>query len=264
MLRSPLYLAAGCALDAEPVALVDAAARAGFDGLGLRLSHDHALDQRGIERLGARLREAGVRLHDVEVHRLGPASPDPAPLVDAAAALGASFVLVVSDLADDDETLTRLGEFSATCRAGGVTAALEYMAWTTPHASAAAVAMARDVDCVVVVDVLHHHRLGESPEALADVVSSGRLGWVQLCDAGPEVPDGIDALVHEARHGRLPPGHGDLPLADLLQAVPPGTPVSVEVQSDTLGQRSVDERAELLFQAATATLAAAHEPRSTG
>lgn len=269
MPRSPLFLAAGCALDVDARALVEAAAQAGFDGVGLRLSHDHALDPNGLDEhglagVGALLREHGLRLHDAEVHRISDVTPDPAPLIDAAAALGASHVLVVSDLADDAQTVDQLGRFAQRCRAAGMIAALEYMAWTNPRSSAGAIRMAEAADTVIVVDLLHHHRLGEGVDQLRDVVASSRLGWVQLCDAPDESPGGPDALIDEARHHRLPPGEGRLPLRELLQAVPAGTPISVEVQSDVLARRPVVERAALLHRAAAAVLAAAHDPSSTG
>jgi sugar phosphate isomerase/epimerase len=262
--RSPLFLAAGCALDVDARTLVEAAAQAGFDGVGLRLSHDHALEVGALAGVGALLREHGLRLHDAEVHRISDATPDPAPLIDAAAALGASHVLVVSDLADDAQTIDQLGRFAQRCRAAGMTAALEYMAWTNPRSSAGAIRMAEAADSVIVVDLLHHHRLGEGVDQLRDVVASGRLGWVQLCDAPAESPDGHDALIDEARHRRLPPGEGRLPLSALLQAVPAGTPISVEVQSDVLARLPLVERAALLHRTAAAVLAAAHDPSSTG
>ena len=264
MPRSPLFLAAGCALDVDARTLVEAAAQAGFDGVGLRLSHDHALDADGLAGVGALLREHGLRVHDAEVHRISDATPDPGRLIDAAAALGASHVLVVSDLADDARTVDQLGRFAQRCRAAGMTAALEYMAWTNPRSSAGAIRMAEAADTVIIVDLLHHHRLGEGVAQLRDVVASGRLGWVQLCDAPAESPGGHDALIDEARHRRLPPGEGRLPLRELLQAVPAGTPISVEVQSDVLARRPVVERAALLHRAAAAVLAAAHDPSSTG
>ena len=66
------------------------------------------------------------------------------------------------------------------------------------------------------------------------------------------------------RHRRLPPGHGELPLLDLLRAVPAETPMSIEVQSDELRHIAVETRATMLHRAAVDTLARAHDPSSTG
>lgn len=263
MTRAPLCLAAGSLLDADPFTLADAAAAAGFDGIGLRLSHDHALDTAGLRRLASRLNDLGLFVHDVEVHRIGAAAgdDDAGPLIDAAALVGARFVLVVSDLADDtagrDRSVHHLGRIVERGRAAGVTVGLEYMAWTTPRRSADAVQMAAATGATVVVDVLHHTRLGEGATELRAVVASGRLGWVQVCDAPLGAP--VD-LLDEARHHRLTPGEGALPLGVLLAEVADDVVRSVEVQSDVLAaQLGPFERAAAL---AAATRSEGHANRT--
>ena len=262
----PLHLAAGSMLDADPFALVDAAAHAGFDGVGLRLSLDHALDRSEVVALGAQLRDRGLVVHDAEVHRIGTGPDDVAALIDATARLGARHLLVVSDLSSTAETEDQLGSLAERCRTAGVVAALEYMAWTTPARSADAVRLAAATGSVVVVDLLHHHRLGEGVDELNAVVDSGLLGWVQLCDAPATAPgDGdLAALIDEARHRRLPPGEGRLPLHALLQALPTGTAISVEVQSTDLAALAPRRRAERLHAAAMHVLTAGHDSKSTG
>lgn len=242
----PLALAAGSLLDADALTMVEAAAAAGFAAVGVRLPDQAAMDRRALTAVRSRADALGLRVHDVEVHRIG-AGSDIGPLADAAAVLGAPSVLVVSDLPDRTATLEALGAVAERCRAAGVTAALETMAWTTPSSPLDAVAMADATGCVVLVDVLHHIRVGAGPEELRAVVRSGRLGWVQLCDAPAAAPAD---LLHEARHGRLPPGDGALPLADLLAAVPAATMLSVEVQSDALRRLPPGERAALLYRTA--------------
>ena len=176
---------------------------------------------------------------------------------DALARRGEGGRVVVSDLDLATHGLAAtedaLGDVARRCHAEGVTAALEYMAFTTPRSSADAVALARATDSVVVVDVLHHHRLGEGATELGNVARSGTLGWVQICDAPAAAP--ID-LIDEARHHRLPPGQGELPLDALLAAVPADVALSVEVQSDHLAARFEPAvRAALLHRAC---LAAGH------
>jgi sugar phosphate isomerase/epimerase len=247
-----LVLAAGSVLDAEPELIVRIAADAGFDAVGLRPGPDLLADRARLDEIAALSVATGATIHDVEVHRIGPAAPDPRPLLDASAALGARAVLVVSDLPSEAETEERLGALVQQCRQRELAAALEYMAWTTPADPRAAIHVAESTGAVVVVDLLHHHRVGAGVAELAEVVASGRLGWVQLADAPVEAPGD---LLHEARHERLPPGHGELPLTDLLAVIPAGTPISVEVQSDALAASSPPaERAALLASAARAVL----------
>lgn len=264
MTTASLCLAAGSLLDADPFVLADAAAAAGFDGIGLRLSHDHALDAAGLRRLAAHIGHLGLTVHDVEVHRIGASNGDDVgPLVDAAAAVGARHLLVVSDLADNpsgrEHTVHRLGTVVERCRSAGLVAGIEYMAWTTPRRSVDAVAMAAATGAVVVVDLLHHTRLGEGVDELRAVVASGRLGWVQVCDAPATAPAD---LLDEARHRRLPPGDGRLPLDVLLAEVPADVVRSVEVQSDAMTARLAPvERAATLYAAATR---GGHPAKSTG
>jgi sugar phosphate isomerase/epimerase len=251
-----LLLAAGSMLDADPLTLIDAAAGAGFDGVGLRLTSDaDGLVARDAD-LAAyveRARQQRIAIHDVEVHRIDSTKTDPAPLIEAAATLGAEAVLVVSDLADVHGTERALGAFADRCRSAGVVAAVEYMAWTTPSSPALAVRLAEVTGAQIVVDVLHHHRLGASAAELADVVASGLLAWVQLADGVAGHPAD---LIDEARHHRLPPGEGELPLVELLDALAGDVTFTVEVQSDQL-QRTYppDERARLLAGAANRLLA---------
>jgi sugar phosphate isomerase/epimerase len=243
-----LTLAAGSVLDLDPLAIAELAAVAGFDAIGLRLSADHALDAAGAAELRRRCDALGLAVHDVEVHRIGDsATADVGQVCDAAAAVGAHALLVVSDT-DERATRTALGAVVARAAASGLVVGLEYMAWTTPSLPADAVTMADETGAVVVVDLLHHVRVGAGVAELAAVVASGRLGWVQLADAPSARPAD---LVHEARHARLPPGEGGLPLHELLAVVPPDAVMSVEVQSDALAaERTPADRVAHLAAAA--------------
>ncbi|MCY1414279.1 hypothetical protein D9M71_297260 [compost metagenome] len=51
---------------------------------------------------------------------------------------------------------------------------------------------------------------------------------VQWCDA-PALAPVEEGIIREAREGRLPPGEGQLPLAGLLDVLPPQVHCSVEV-----------------------------------
>jgi sugar phosphate isomerase/epimerase len=260
-----LALAAGSVLDAAPEAAVRAAAAAGFDALGLRSSAEHALDVAGRRRLRKLADDLGVVVHDLEVVRLRDAGSldEVDRLLEAAADLGAARLLVVSDHPDPAVTEELLAATVERAAGAEVIVGLEYMAWTTPSDPAAAAAMAARTGARVIVDLLHHVRIGAGAAELHDLVASGRLGWVQLCDA-PLAP--LSDLVHEARNERRPPGEGELPLRELLQVVPDGTTCSVEVQSDVLAGRTTPaERAVLLATTARRVLGTAGQsPSSTG
>ena len=60
------------------------------------------------------------------------------------------------------------------------------------------------------------------------------LPYLQIADAVAEPVDpSLAGLREEALHGRLLPGHGDLPLAAIVAAVP-DVPLSIEMRSRQL------------------------------
>ena len=244
-----ISLAAGTVLDAPPAAVLTAAAQAGYDAAGLRI--DPA--SMAVADAGALRRQAadlGVTLLDLEVVRLRPDRPfdDHLRLLELAHALGARFLLTVSEHPSHTDTVTDLARLATAAHGADTRIALEFMRFTEVRTLAAALSTLDDAgadEAVVLVDALHLHRGGEGPEALAGV---DRIGYLQLCDAPADSPAD---LADEARHHRLAPGTGELPLGCLLAHGPAGLPLSVEVQSDELLARY--EPAERAARLLTAT-----------
>nr|WP_239522128.1 sugar phosphate isomerase/epimerase [Geodermatophilus sabuli] len=251
-------MSAGTVLDARPDDALDAAAAAGFDAFGTRWDPEHAIGS-----LRRRIDDSGLALLDLEVVRLGPGTPvgHHRPWVDAAAELGARFLLVVSSHDDPARTADELATLAGWCAPAGVTVALEFMRFTavpTLHAAGELVRAAGGTGLTVLVDVLHLQRGGETP---ADLTRPGAppVGYLQLCDAPADPPGDLAALAEEARHGRLFPGDGELPLADVLAALPADLPVCVEVQSDTWSrQLDVPARARRAMDSVRGLLGAPH------
>ena len=256
----PLSLAPATVGELGPVDVVECAAAAGFASTGVR-PPDPARDAPAI---AAALRRTGVALLDLEYVRIAPRSPTGSPLTDeqlatadAAAELGARFLLVVSDDPDPGATPAALAALRDRLAGSPTAVALEFMAFTAVRRLADAVGLARRVPGVrVLLDPLHLARGGDAADAPA-AVDPALLGYGQLCDAGPPPtgPDRTAALAQEARHDRLPPGHGELPLAAFLGALPPDLPLSVEVHSDRLrAQLDPVARARLVHDAARTLL----------
>lgn len=248
-----LSLAAATVGDLAPADAVECAAAAGFALAGVR-PPEPADD---VPAVAAALRRTGVALLDYEYVRLapGPLTDAQRRASDAAGDLAARFLLVVSDDPDTGATAAKLAELRDRLAGARTVPALEFMAFTAVRDLAGAVALAERVPGVrVLVDALHLVRCGDTTAALG-AVDPGLLGYVQLCDAAGPAPDGPAALAREARHDRLPPGHGDLPLARFLAALPAGIPLSLEVQSDHL-HADLDPvaRARLVRDAARALL----------
>ncbi len=239
---------------ASPIEHIEAAAAAGFDSVGLRLlaptdlrlEHEVVGDRRLIRAIAAACRATGITPLDAEVFFLSP-GVDMDRLraaADAAAEIGASSLLAVCM---DPDRQRALDGFAALCDMaadGGMTVALEFMRWSpvpTIEAAVAFIADAGPANAAVCIDALHLARSGGDPSTLP-ALPSGTL--VQLCDALAAAPP-LDQLLAEARTDRRYPGEGGLPLGRLIAALPPETPVSVEVPHRDHAGRTVAERARL-------------------
>ncbi|OJY52044.1 TIM barrel protein [Pseudonocardia sp. 73-21] len=242
-----LSLAAGSVLDLAPGAVPGCAADAGYPLCGVRLA-DPA---REVAAVAAALASTGVGLLDVEVVRLGPGPLTDADRVLAAAAaeLGARFLLTVSHDPDEAGTVAKVAELAALLAGTPTRVALEPMLFTALRTREDAERVAGAVaGTVVLLDPLHLYRAGTPLGAPTD---PALVGYAQLTDTAATLAP--SDLAHEARHERVPPGLGVLPLATFLAALPTGIPLSVEVQSDHLA-RGLDPtaRARRLHAAAAA------------
>ncbi|SHK53330.1 Sugar phosphate isomerase/epimerase [Pseudonocardia thermophila] len=220
-------LSAATVLDLAPGDVPRCAADAGYPFCGVRFS-DVAAQAPAV---AAGLRSSGVELLDVEVVRLGPdgVTDEHRRLADAAAELGARFLLTVSQDPDLAATTDRVAAVADLLAGSTTRVAIEPMLFTGIRTRSDAERVARAVPgTVVLLDPLHLHRAGTPLSQPAD---PDLTGYAQLCDAAAEEP--LD-LAHEARHERLVPGEGVLALSEFLAALPPATPLSIEVQSDQL------------------------------
>jgi sugar phosphate isomerase/epimerase len=230
-----LVLAAGSVLDLDPLRQIEVAAAAGFWGLGLRLGSARAADRAALDGIAAAAQHHGVILHDLEVIRIPADGTDPAEaevLCAAAGHLGIGSVLAVSDHESHDHTVAVLRRIAETAATHDVEVVVEYMAWTTPATPRAALEMAAATGCRIVVDVLHHHRVGGHLDDAAAIIAGDHFAWLQLCDGPLDGPGTIDGIIHEARHARATPGHGEFDLTGYLGLITAPSIISVEVQSD--------------------------------
>ena len=122
---------------------------------------------------------------------------------------------------------------------------------TLAHA-ASIVAKAKRANASVLIDALHFSRSGGLP-AHVKQVDPALLRYAQICDASAEIPAPTDtpALIREARTGRLLPGEGALPLAELVAALPAGAPLAIEAPCRATANLPALERAKLAYRALT-------------
>ena len=251
-----LSLSAGTVLDCPVRGLADVAATAGFGAFGVRLLDDTTVDD--LRALRRRADSLGLPVFDLEVVRIQQQgySTDIDRMIEAGAVLGATWLLTTCEDPDLDRGAERFYALAEAVRPYGLRLAFEAMAFTTVHTVAEALAFSEGVpDAGVIVDMLHHQRAGQSPAQLATIDRS-RISYIQLCDGPASAPSTAEGLAREARTARLPPGEGDLPLAEMLTALDVRTvPFAVEVQQvERAHTDSPTVRATHYFKASMALL----------
>jgi sugar phosphate isomerase/epimerase len=258
-------------LDTTPPELVAVAADAGFRTIGIRLCatasvgvppydalHDGPLLRETLRRLA----DTGVSVLDTEFLRFEPDEPVGVPegFLEVSARLGARNVLVMSAEPDEARTVDRLGDLCDRAAAYGLAVCLEFAVYTgvrTLADAARVVAKSGRPNASVLVDALHFSRSGGLPAHIATVDAS-LFRYAQICDASADMPGPTDtpALIREARTGRLLPGEGALPLADLVAAFAPTLPLAVEAPSRALAELPPLERARRAHRTFSALLGA--------
>ena len=257
--RHLLSLASGVLPEFSPEQTAAAAVAAGWRAVGLWVepaTWTVATTRAVRDRLG----DGGLRVLDVEVIWIkpGPLDADHLRILDIGAAVGAENVLVVSSDPDMPATAAKLVALVEHARGTDLRVALEFAAFTDVHSlddALAVLARPELADASVLVDPLHFAPTGGTPAALA-VVPVSRFAYAQFCDApahGPH-PGNKAAIIHEAVDLRLLPGDGELPLRELLDALPDALPLSVELRSKALrdGYPDAAERARAVLEATLA------------
>ena len=264
----PISLAALTVLELSPPALVSCAADAGFSHVGIRLlpatstepQYDLIGDTPLLREVERRLADTGVKVLDVEIFRIKPATriADHEAAIATAARLGARELLVAGNDPVESRLIDGFATFCDLAARYGLGAGLEFMPWTDAkdlRQAARIVARAGRANAGVLIDPFH---LSRSRSRIADIASipPAQLRVMQFCDVPAAVPPTMEAILAQARAERLFPGDGEIDLPGLLRAVPPHIALSVEVPTHTLA-RSVGatERARRALAATRRVLA---------
>jgi sugar phosphate isomerase/epimerase len=228
------------ALPLRPLGLLDLAAEAGLDAVGLRgtrLTPDEPFVEIVADPVVRQaIRDHPVAVHDLEVAKLDPATEpaDLLPLLRTAAELGARSVVTQLPDADVDRRTRRFGELCDLAGPLGLRCEIEFLPWTATAglAEAAAVMAATGrSNGGILVDLIHLHRSGGTVERLRELPAS----WFRLLhlnDAPAQAPADDAGLVRAARHERLLPGDGAIDIAGVLAALPDDLTIAVEVPND--------------------------------
>ena len=76
----------------------------------------------------------------------------------------------------------------------------------------------------VLVDTIHVDRSGGSAAEIASMPPT-LIAYAQICDAHGPRPADFETMIFQARNERAFPGEGNLDLAGMLRALPPGIPL---------------------------------------
>lgn len=234
-----LSLASGILPEFGAVDVVEAGASAGFDAVGLWIDPAEWTPQSTRETRGA-LARTGMPVLDVEVVWIKPdtALDDHRKVIDAGAELGAANVLCVSSHPDTGVTAETLAALCRHAEGSGMRVALEFGIFTEVRNLKQALGVIGQVDhplAAVLVDPIHVDRSGTTVAEVA-AIDRALLPYAQFCDARALRPDHADfaAVIADAVDFREQCGEGVLPLAALLEALPPNIPLSIELRSAAL------------------------------
>lgn len=224
-----LSLAPTCLPGATALEFLDCAGASGCDSIGLRLVRSPSLafhpviGEPAIER-EVRARLAGGTVLDIFTFYLEPAA-DFATFERAlafGAAIGARYALAQGNDPDAARLADAFGHFCDLCAKVGLVAMIEFnpaRPLANCHQARSLIERAGRTNAGICFDPLHLVRSGGSPADLAAVAKAAPhlVPYAQFSD-------GITTPV-----GRRLAGEGELPIAAFVRALPPGTPLSVEV-----------------------------------
>jgi sugar phosphate isomerase/epimerase len=187
----------------------------------------------------AALEECSVRLGQAEGFLIMPGLEirDSEAMLDIMAELGAPAVNTVVVEPDRTRALDQYAAFAEMAAERGLPAMLEFMPMMPPGNLAEAVDFIAESGAEngrIMLDSMHFFRSGSQSTELAGIDPSC-IGYIQLCDVplpkvgGPMTEEMAHVYGEEARHHRLCPGEGDLPLGDFLAALPRDLTVGLEV-----------------------------------
>jgi sugar phosphate isomerase/epimerase len=232
-------------LNTPPPQLVETAAVAGFDFVGVRVRPVTAVERPYVMQPGSpllaetrrRMADTGIRVVDIEFLLLDGTMGRDAwmPMFEAGAALGAEYLTVAASDPDHGRLSATLAQMVQDGKDYGITPSLEPISYQQVRSLPGAAALAEETGCKVLLDALHYTRFGGILNEVKSIAD--RIPMLQLCDGPATPPQDPEALIVESRSDRQIPGQGDFPLIELVQAVDPSLPVSVEVAADALVSR---------------------------
>jgi sugar phosphate isomerase/epimerase len=214
-----------------PLEYVDAASKAGYEAIGLRVFrspgitypfHPIADDAKLAGEVRRAISDSGMEVVDVLSFYMQPEMDFDAMLapLEFGRQIGASYALVIGDDPEWDRMVQNFGRFCDICGGLGLSASIEApVVRRVIDRTEKAVRLIKDsgrANAAIALDPLHFYRLGETPDVL-EAFEPELFPYTQITDGLLEGP-------------RCALGEGGAPLYGLLDALTPGLPLSLEWQ----------------------------------
>ena len=200
-------------------------------------------EDRALRRdMAAAMRDRGVSLSTAEGFMVRPGADirDSAADLDAICELGAPRINMISIDPDQTRSFDQFAILVEMAEKRGLESTVEFAPIMMIPDLAAACAAIRHVgrpSFRLLIDTLHVARSGLSAKDLA-ALDPALIGYIQLCDAPLAFTQ--DSYIHEASVERMAPGDGELPLLDILAALPRDLVVGLEIPMLKDAQAGVD------------------------
>ena len=256
---NPLFLAPTTLPDTLPVEYILAAKQGGCDGVGLRLNRSPGLpfhpvvgDAALIRNMQCVLADTGLPVLDIYSFYLRPDTniDDFIPALALGAEFGAKFAVVMGDDTDGSRLSNNFGRICDEAARFGLTCTVEFAVIRPLATLQQTLKLIRESgrkNAVVCMDPLNFFRAGESARDLKGL-DPALFPYAQVSD-GIRSPD--DDLANLGRMGpnqRRMLGEGEVPMAELLDSLPRGLPLSIELPMPRGGTHSANEWATLVVR----------------
>lgn len=248
---NPFILPPTSVMDVRPLDFVRIAGEVGYDGVGLRLYKSPHLpffpvadDPALVRAMKQTIAYYGLQVLDIFTFYLLPETNVAAfrPALELGAEFGARFAVIQGNDPDRSRLRERFAQACDMAAELDLSIVVEFV----PARQIATLGMALDLvtqaaraNAGVLVDPLHLARSGGTPDEVR-CVEREILPYAQFCDGVLDPGEPNPALLGKPMSlgTRCVPGEGRLPIRELLRALPPDVPLSIEVLSsgDDLGQ----------------------------
>jgi sugar phosphate isomerase/epimerase len=217
----------------EPLEFIDAAARAGFDGIGLRLYRSPGINYAfypiaGDKDMEAKvtdaLRAGNLEVIDVLSFYLQPEMDFESMMTPLAfgAEIGATYALVIGDDPEWDRMVQNFGRFCDLAKGFGLKASIEApVTQRVVNKLSMALGLIRESgrdNAVVCIDPYHFHRTGHTVEDIRREPAA-LFPYTQIDDGTED---------ERPPAGRCAIGEGVVPLAAMFDVMTPELPLSLE------------------------------------